>query len=145
MGRYVGKGKNRRYQIKHGKRWVFAKAPGRKRATKTARKTARRATRTVRTVARRRYTRKKRKSSGPKRPSLCKTLALIGVGAAVSGTVAAGATQAMGAATPLLAKVGITTGTGLLGAAIAAKLLCSFSKDFRKVYVPFIGSFGFRP
>ena len=51
----------------------------------------------------------------------------------------------MGKAQPLLATVGITTGAGLLGAAIAAKLACTYSPAFRKAYVPLIGSFGFRP
>jgi len=94
----------------------------------------------------RRYYRKARHSSGrPKRMSLVATLAAIGLGAAVSGTIASAAAAAMGKAQPLLATVGITTGAGLLGAAIAAKLACTYSPAFRKAYVPLIGSFGFRP
>lgn len=77
--------------------------------------------------------------------SLVATLAAIGLGAAVSGTVASAASAAMGKAQPLLATVGITTGSGLLLAAIGAKLLCSKSKAFRASYVSLIGSFGFRP
>ena len=94
----------------------------------------------------RRYYRKARHSSGrPKRMSLVATLAAVGLGAAVSGTIASAAAAAMGKAQPLLATVGITTGAGLLGAAIAAKLACTYSPAFRKAYVPLIGSFGFRP
>ena len=77
--------------------------------------------------------------------SLVATLAAVGLGAAVSGTIASAAAAAMGKAQPLLATVGITTGAGLLGAAIAAKLACTYSPAFRKAYVPLIGSFGFRP
>jgi hypothetical protein len=144
MGKWVGSGKNRRYMVKKGKMWRFAKAPGRS-TTKTSRKRARTATRKVATVARRRYSRKKKGSGRAKRPSLVATLALLGVGSAVSGSVAAAAAQAMGAASPLLAKIGITTGAGLLGAAIAARLACSYSPAFRKAYVPLVGAFGFRP
>jgi len=141
MGRYVGTGKNRRYQVKHGKRWVFAKAPGRA----TSKKAARRTTRTVTRVAKRRRTTKKKSSGTPKLPSLSKTLAMVGAGTMVSVTVADAAARAMDAASPMLAMVGISTGAGLVGAAVAAKALCSVSPWFRAKWTGFCRGWGFRP
>lgn len=142
MGRYVGTGKNRRYQIKKGKRWVFAKAPSGGKSRKAARRTTRRVT----TVAKRRRTTKRKSSSGkPKLPSLSKTLALVGAGAVVSGTVATAAARAMDAAAPMLALVGISTGAGVLAAAVAAKALCSASPWFRAKWTGFLRGWGFRP
>lgn len=102
-------------------------------------------TKRKRAAPRRRLGRKRGRSGKPKKLSLVATLAAIGIGAAVSGTVAAAASAAMGKAAPMLAVVGITTGSGLLLAAVAAKLLCSKSPAFRASYVSLIGSFGFRP
>ena len=90
MGRYVGKGKNRRYQVlkspKGGgkKRWMFAKMPGRK--TKSSKKRAR-TTRKKSTTRRRTTTVARKKQVRKKNGFTVRILTLLPAGMGAYSTV----------------------------------------------------------
>jgi hypothetical protein len=114
-------------------------APARRRAP---------AKRKVRTVTRRRYTRKKKRSSGrPKRPSLSGMLLAGGAVVTASGTAATLTSGLQDGVMRFAGMLGISSGLGLVAASVLLKYACGAFpyNPLIKGYKNMLAGYGFRP